>query len=90
MTNDDLMTNDEARNHRGPRVRHLVIPHSVDIRHSGFAIFLGSVLFFALTGCSSLDNDTIGATGKTPVPGEVNPDAPEAAQATRTSPGWNF
>jgi hypothetical protein len=53
-------------------------------------VFLGLALLFIATGCSSLDNDTIGAPGKTPVPGEVNPDAPDAAQSTRTSPGWNF
>jgi hypothetical protein len=55
-----------------------------------FAVCLGLALLFIATGCSSLDTDMTGAPGKTPVPGEVNPDAPDAAQSMRASPGWNF
>jgi hypothetical protein len=53
----------------------------------------GLGLFFAVTGCSSLDTNTTSSSSsqqKTPVPGEVNPDAPDAAQTMRTQPGFNF
>jgi hypothetical protein len=46
-------------------------------------------MLLAGTGCGSLDGNT-GNSSKTPVPGEVNPDAPDASQSIRTSPGMNF
>jgi hypothetical protein len=55
------------------------------------AVCIGLVLFFSIVGCSGLDSDTTGSSStKTPVPGEVNPDAPDAAQTMRASPGFNF
>jgi hypothetical protein len=61
----------------------------------GFGMKSGLILVLliclAVAGCSSLDSDTAtNSAAKTAVPGEVNPDAPDAAQNLRTSPGRNF
>ncbi len=57
------------------------------------ALCLALAAFFGAAGCSALDNDAATNSSTqtaTPVPGEVNPDAPDASQSARTSPGMNF
>jgi len=52
-----------------------------------------SLVLVALSGCSTTEPGTTGDTtnrASTAVPGEVNPDAPDASQQVRTNPGFNF
>jgi hypothetical protein len=47
----------------------------------------------AFCGCTTTDQETAGtnpAPGREVVPGEINPNAPDASQQVRTTPGINF
>jgi hypothetical protein len=54
-------------------------------------IFILLSVALATPACSSLDSELdTSSRARQPVPGEVNPDAPDASQNLRTSPGVNF
>jgi len=56
----------------------------------GVAMGLSAIAF---CGCTTTDQETAGANlppGREIVPGEINPNAPEASQQVRTTPGINF
>jgi hypothetical protein len=47
----------------------------------------------ALCGCATTDQETFGTNpppGQEVVPGEINPNAPDASQQVRTTPGISF
>jgi hypothetical protein len=47
----------------------------------------------AFCGCTTTDQETVGANpapGQEAIPGEINPNGPEASQQVRTTPGINF
>ncbi|MGI9115977.1 MAG: hypothetical protein ACR2FX_13325 [Chthoniobacterales bacterium] len=55
------------------------------------AFLLLAAALFVTAGCSSVDDSASSSTQHSaPVPGEVNPDAPDASQNMRTTPGVNF
>jgi hypothetical protein len=46
----------------------------------------------ALCGCTTTNQEVAGnpALGREAVPGEINPNAPDASQQVRTTPGISF
>jgi hypothetical protein len=56
----------------------------------GVAMGLSAIAFF---GCTTTDQETAGtnpAPGQEAIPGEINPNGPEASQQVRTTPGISF